>query len=398
MMSGVRVLYLIGSMERAGAEASLASMAPDLIRRGVDLHVAHLKDGSGIEGELVDAGATVHRVPGHGTRLGRARVFARLTGQIRADLVHTTLFDADVVGRVGARLAHVPVVSSLVSTPYGPEHMSDPRLKPWKVRTAQAVDAGTGRLVRRFHALTGHVARVMSSRLWIPRSRIDVIPRGRDPIALGRRSRDRSFRMRESLRVDPSAPLVLAAARQEYQKGLDILLTAWPTVRGALPDATLVVAGRQGNQTPELMDLLSRLALQDSVRMLGPRDDVPDLLCAADVFVMPSRWEGFGGILLEAMALETPVVASDIEPIREVLGDGHTAALVSIDDPSALSDAIVQALNDRDRSTAQAERARERFLQEFTVDRVAERMVSFYERALGRAASKTRADMAGASR
>ena len=83
------------------------------------------------------------------------KVAVEIRGLVRSwrpDLVHTTLFDADVAGRVGARLGGVPVVSSLVNVAYGPEQRANPALKPWKLEVARAADRGTALLARRFHA------------------------------------------------------------------------------------------------------------------------------------------------------------------------------------------------------------------------------------------------------
>jgi glycosyltransferase involved in cell wall biosynthesis len=83
------------------------------------------------------------------------------------------------------------------------------------------------------------------------------------------------------------------------------------------------------------------------------------------------------------MALETPIVASDIAPVREIVTDDVSAKLVQPGDALSLSDALIATLKDADRAANLATRARARFLESFTVDRVAERMVGFYDRALG---------------
>ena len=95
-----------------------------------------------------------------------------------------------------------------------------------------------------------------------------------------------------------------------------------------VPDVALMVAGRSGRLTLFLNAQIADLGITDAVRFLGVRTDVADLLCAADAFVCPSRWEGFGGALDEAMALRAPVVAFDIPAIREVLGDEMHAMIV----------------------------------------------------------------------
>jgi glycosyltransferase involved in cell wall biosynthesis len=105
------------------------------------------------------------------------------------------------------------------------------------------------------------------------------------------------------------------------------------------------------------------------------------LLCGADVFAFPSRWEGLGSTLLEAMALEAPIVASNLPAVREVVTPNE-ARLVPPSDAAALADAISDTLADRAGAQRRAVAARDRFLTEFTIERTAKAMVAFYERSL----------------
>jgi len=214
----------------------------------------------------------------------------------------------------------------------------------------------------------------------VPRERIQVVPRGRDPVALGTRTPARRAAARATLGLEPDTPLVLAAARHEHQKGLDVLLAAFPAVAQAVPGARLAIAGRTGNQTPRLRAAADAPGLGPAVSLLGARRDVAELLCAADVFVVPSRWEGFGGVLLEAMALEASIVASDLPAVREAVDD--TALLVPPERPAELAAAVTATLADPAAAASRGRRARERFLAGFTVDRVADAMADLYRRAL----------------
>jgi glycosyltransferase involved in cell wall biosynthesis len=383
----VRVLYLIDSLGPGGAERSLAAMAPAYARRGVELDVAYLIDRPGVHADLEAAGARRFSLAGAGGRAGWAWRAERLIAARRPDLVHTTLFEADVAGRIGAGLAGVPVVSSLVNVAYGVDHAAAPGLRRWKLQGAQLVDAATARRVVRFHANTRYVADVMARRLHVRRDRLEVIPRGRDPQRLGRRDPERRARVRAGLGVTGDTSLLVAVARQEHQKGLDALLEALPAVLAQTRGVRLLVAGRDGNQTPLLRSAVHRLGLEPTVTFLGARDDVADLLVAADAVVIPSRWEGLSNVLIEAMALEAPVVASDLPTLEDAVTEGDTALLVPPADPPRLAAAIVATLADPAAARVRAQRAHERFLQRFTVDRVADQMLAFYDRALARPAA-----------
>jgi glycosyltransferase involved in cell wall biosynthesis len=300
--------------------------------------------------------------------------------RVRPDLVHTTLFEADVAGRIAARRAHAPVVTSLVGLTYG-QYGLYPVGRRHRLLGAQLCDLATARLARRFHAVSAAVAESTARSLALPRTRIDVVWRGRDADQLGRRTPERRAAVRASLGVG-DAPLVVAVGRHEPQKGFDVLLSAWPAVIDRFPSARLFIAGREGRSTPTLHDLTTTLALDASVTLLGPRDDIADLLSASDVFALSSRFEGLPGVLIEALALEAPVVATDLPEVVEVLGDRSIARLVPADDPRALSGGIVDALESSPARPCATAAGRQRFLEAFTIERAAAGMVAFYERSL----------------
>jgi glycosyltransferase involved in cell wall biosynthesis len=384
----MRLTCIIDSLVPGGAETSLKALAPHYVAKGVDLQVVYLKEQAGLQQELALAGASLLCAEGPGGRLGWVRRVASILRERRPDLVHTTLFEADVVGRSAARLIGIPVVTSLVNVQYGPEQFNDPRLKRWRLRGAQLTDVLTARSAARWHALTDHVADVMAPRLRISRERIDVIPRGRDRAVLGARTEARRQRVRAALGIRPHEKMVLAAARQEYQKGLDVLLAAWPGVAAAVPQSKLIVAGREGNESSRLQRMTSEIDPSVRPTFLGRRDDVPDLLVAADGFVLPSRWEGLGSVLIEAMALGVPMVASDLAPVREIVGSN--AVLVQPDDPATLARGLEDCLSNQVRAEEMTHAARRRFEERFTIEVVADRMLNFYESALN--LTKTKAE------
>jgi glycosyltransferase involved in cell wall biosynthesis len=381
----VRVLYLIDSLVGGGAERSLVALAPHLLRCGADLEVATLHARPGLQGELRAAGVRLHDLAGTGGRVGWARRTQRLIRERRPDLVHTTLFEADLAGRAAATLCRVPVVSSLVNVAYGPEQHVSSGVGRLKLEAARVLDAATARRVVRFHAVSAYVAEVMAGRLRLRRSRVEVVPRGRDPRLLGSRTVERRARSRAALGAEPATPVVLAAARQEPQKGLDTLVEAIPYVLSEVPTARFLVAGRQGTQTPILQSLVERLGVRHAVVFLGARSDVYELLCAADLFVFPTRWEGMPGAILEAMALRAPIVASDVAPVREAVTDGVSARLVPVGSPQDLGQAIAEVLADPVGAAYRAANAEAQFQARFTIDRATEGMLAFYEHALSTA-------------
>jgi glycosyltransferase involved in cell wall biosynthesis len=137
----------------------------------------------------------------------------------------------------------------------------------------------------------------------------------------------------------PAVPLAVCVGRLTHQKGQDVLLSAWPAVRSLCPSARLALVGDG--------DLLSRLRATRAPGVLfpGAADDVRDWLAAADVVVLPSRWEGLSLAVLEALAVGRPVVVSDIPGLAEVIAPG-TGTRVPVSDPAALAAAVAARLTD----------------------------------------------------
>jgi glycosyltransferase involved in cell wall biosynthesis len=140
-------------------------------------------------------------------------------------------------------------------------------------------------------------------------------------------------------------PHLVAAGRLSKEKGADVLLDAMPLVRAAILDADLTILG-EGPLKPDLLEQRQRLGLNEAVHLVGFQPNPYPYFKHADVFVLPSRFEGLPLVVLEALAVGTPVVASDCPgALREILGDCPKARLVPPSDPKALAEAIVSAAN-----------------------------------------------------
>lgn len=377
----MKVLYVINGLGTGGAERSLAEMLPKLVERGVDLTVACLhRRKEGMEETVIAAGHKVVFLD-HASWLSSVRRLRFHINSLRPDVLHTTIFESDLIGRTAAVSTGVPVVSSIVNTNYSPVRLADPNIKRWKLRAAQALDGWTARhLTTRFHALTEVVREATVESLGVSPERVEVIGRGRDIDRLGTPSIERRRKARQMLGIDPETPLVLTVGRREFQKGQHYLIAAIATVAASIPHVQLLVAGRDGSASEALARQVAELSLDGIVRFLGHRNDVPELLAAADVFAFPSVYEGFGGAVIEAMGMSVPVAAFDIPAVREVVRG--TAALVPIEDVAALGAAVADLLSDRGRASEQTEQAYGVFMGNYTLDAVVDRMITLYETAI----------------
>jgi glycosyltransferase involved in cell wall biosynthesis len=376
----LRVLVVIDSLAVGGTEHSVTELVPRVVDAGIDVTVATLHHREpGYEADL--------RRGGHDVRVLRSRGFVakvrELRGLVRArtpDVVHTQLFDADLVGRVAATATPAKVLTSLVNTSYEPARRRDPRVRPHRLEAARLLEGWTARhLTDHFHAVSATVKTSAVRNLGLAPERVTVVERGRDPTRLGEPGRERRRRVRAALGLDPDARMLLNVGRQEFQKGQLDLLEAFDVIATARPDAVLLVAGPAGHSSRDLEERRRRSAHGDRIRILGARDDVPELLAAADVFVSPSLYEGMPGAVLEAFALGVPVVASAIPPHRDVVSDGVSGLLVRVEDTSALAAAVARVLDHPALARALAARARAEFAARFTLDASVRRMVELYD-------------------
>ena len=173
------------------------------------------------------------------------------------------------------------------------------------------------------------------------------------------------------------------SGRLETQKGLVFLLQAWAALVARRPLARLVLLG-DGPLHQELVRSAASLGIADSVLFAGWRDDAAALLVAADLFCLPSLWEAFGYVLLEAMAAGVPILASRVGGIPEVLAEGEFGRLCPPGDAPALAAGIAAALNEREALAAVAEKAKAHLHAQHDVMRMVQRHADVYLRELGR--------------
>jgi glycosyltransferase involved in cell wall biosynthesis len=171
--------------------------------------------------------------------------------------------------------------------------------------------------------------------------------------------------------------VVGTVAALERRKGHDVLLRALGPLREAMPRIRCLVCGG-GSERVSLERLAKELGVDPVVRFLGEQREVTDVLAALDVFVLPSRHEGLGVALLEAMAAGLPVVASHVGGIPETVQAGHTGLLVPAEDPGALGAAIGDLLKNRDRAARMGAEGRRRVLFEFSMEGLADRYEALY--------------------
>lgn len=340
-----------------GVAAYVLAACVDQAARGWKVTVA-CPDGGVLAGRLAAAGIprvrwTAGRDPGRSS-LGEARRLAAIVERHRPDAVHLHASKAGLAGRLRTRFdQRLPTLFQ----PHGWSWLAvDGRLRAaslaWERAAARWTDLFV--CVGAAEAEAGREQHV-AGRYTVIRNGVD---RGRYPVA---GPADRAA-ARHRLGLDPVAPLAVCVGRVTRQKGQDVLLAAWPQVRRACGDAHLALVG-DGDLLAGLAGSFGAAGLAGNfgtaphgVTFAGAAADVRPWLAAADVVVLPSRWEGLPLTVLEAFATGRPVVASRVPGLAEAVPP-TVGALVPPDDPAALAGALARRLGDADRCQAEGEAA-----------------------------------------
>ncbi|MFB3816911.1 MAG: glycosyltransferase family 4 protein [Candidatus Methylomirabilales bacterium] len=263
----------------------------------------------------------------------------KLIRGLRPDIVHTHSSKAGFLGRVAARLAGVRHV---VHTPHG--HVFDGYFGRGPTRAFIALERWAARFTDRIITLTdAEAAQHLAVGIARPEQFV-TIPSGVElcdiPTAAGE-----GERVRDELGLASTTPLIGAISRLVPIKGLQHLIAATPEILRRCPEAHLVIAG-DGEQRAMLEAMARDAGLESRVHFLGYRQDVAAVTAALDVFVLPSINEGQGRVLVYAMALGKPIVASRVGGVPELLGEEEAGWLVPPADPTSLAHAVGSLLED----------------------------------------------------
>lgn len=385
-MHPMRVLQVLPKVVRGGgAEQSLVMLAPRLMDRGIQPHLAVLCETQDLVPDLERMGVVVHDLSVAGEDPDALTAVPRRVAALRPvidavepEVLHSTLFAADVATRLASVGTGVPVLTTWANTTYSALAPTS-AIAPWKRRTVREIDRWSGRVARsRFHAVTRGVAEDGIAALGVPSGRVRVVERGRDPEQFPRVTPARRAEARSRLGLPDDETVLLTVARQYPQKGHVFLLEAVDRIAADRPGLRLLMAGPPGPATPAIRRTLDGMRHRDVVTDLGDRSDVPVLLAAADVFVLASVNEGAAGAVIEAMAAGVPVVCSRLQGLEGVLEDGRDALLAEPGDPDALGRALSAAMDDRLSARSRAEVAHREFLGRFTLDAAADAMAEMY--------------------
>jgi glycosyltransferase involved in cell wall biosynthesis len=391
----VRVLYVSHTAVVSGGERSLLDMLAALDGH-VDALLATppgelqaLAESRGIHTTTIKGTAGSLRLhPFHTPRaiaemLIAASQVRRAAARHRAELVHANSIRAGIVLAL-ARMRRKPTIV----------HVRD-CLPPGRVSAATLrLLAGSATMIVANSHYTAASVRSMA-----PRARLEIVHNAVDLERFDPRRIDRAAARRRLGEPEGGPALLGVVAQITPWKGQETAIEALQLLRADGLDAKLLLVGgakfvaaatRYDNEAylARLHALLADAGLEESVSWLGEREDVPEIVRALDVLLLPSWQEPFGRALVEAMALEVPVVATAVGGPREIVEDGREGYLAEPCQPQAWAEAIRRVLSSPDHGAAMGRAGRSRVEREFTFSRQARTLLEVYSRAAGHSAER----------
>jgi glycosyltransferase involved in cell wall biosynthesis len=362
-----RVLYIIPTLDRSGAEKQLTLLATRLARDEFDPHVCVLTRSGPYEKDLLEAGVPV-TVIGKPLKIDPAAYF-RLKRHIRAlrpDLVHTWLFAANSYGRAAALAAGVRHIVA-----------AERCVDPWKVWHELAIDRWLARRTDRI-VINSSGVRDFYVRQGLPDEKFVLIPNGISDLPASDLSREALL---AELGLPNHARLIGAVGRLWPQKRIKDLIWAADLLKVIRDDVHLLIIG-DGPHRRRLEQFRRQVRIEDKVHFLGHRSDVPRIMPHFDLVWLGSEYEGLPNVIMEAMIAGVPVVATDISGNRDLVVPDETGYLVPLGDRAALARQANKLLDNRDLARRLGEAGRRRALSEFSVERLVERHVQLYRELL----------------
>jgi glycosyltransferase involved in cell wall biosynthesis len=365
----IKVLHLITSLEVGGAQHGLLLGLPRFDKDKYEHVLCSIMDRMQMAQQFREAGIEVHSLGlSKKTDLAVVHRLRSFLIKQRPDILHTYLLHGNVLGRIVGRLVGVPAI-------IGSERTIG-QTRRW------------GRLATRItNPLTDAVevnseigGWAIEKDLGVPREKVELVRSGLDLKAFSEPTR--RTEIRSELNLNNDQHLVVYIGRLRPVKGVEYGLKAFAKAQAKQPNIHMALAG-EGEQLDYLKNLAKELGITENVTFLGVRNDLPDLLAAADSVLMPSLNEGFPRTAIEAMAAGKPIIATRVGGTPEAIVDGETGILVPSKDIPAMASALTTLVGDRELQSHLGTAGRERTENNYSVENYVARLDGLYRQLLG---------------
>ncbi len=359
------LMHITHDLAIGGLQQVIVTICKTIDRERFDVSVLCLRSLGELAPEIESMGIEVLSLPQRtkGPDYGSFLKVGKILRERKTEIIHThntqPLFD----GTMGALMSGVKTV---VHTDHG--RGDEVGKRRWLF-----IEWLMSRFVYKFVAVSDFTAGSLRKSLKISPSKLLTIMNGIDGSKYQIDIDRQQFRL--ELGLPPEGPIIGLTVRLAEQKGISYLLKAMPEIVRVFPDITLVIAGQGALEEPLKKEAVS-LGVDDHVRFIGPRLDVPRLLRLFDAYVLPSIWEGLPMVILEAMAAGCPVISTDVGGVSMAIKNGENGTLVESKNPEQIAQAVIALLSDNRLKTQYIQNSLNIFKNKFS----AEIMTRQYER------------------
>lgn len=368
----MKIMHVITGLDNGGAEKILFNLCVN------DRNSQHIVVSLGSFGKygkaLSKRGIEVVPLGWRRSRLSPSDLISlfRLIRKHRPQLIQTWMPHSNLIGGIVGRLAGVKRIFWGVHS----LHYNRGETK-WQTRLVVALTVATSRVVPFRIICCSYSAKETHQKLGYPSTKLLVISNGFE-VGPERPVKPATSTPTQEFGLSSGTPVIIMVARFDPQKDHETLLSAASVLESRKEPFQLLLVGPEINaQNSTLSDCIQMLKLESQVSLLGPRDDVPELLRNARVHVLSSKSEAFGNVIVEAMLEEIPSVVTDIGDMPRIVGD--TGWVVESGNPVALADALQTALQeDQNQRLLRGRSARARAIEYFSVNRMVDNYLDTY--------------------
>ena len=355
--------FVITGLGMGGAEHVVVNLADKLSKQGVEVLLVYLTGQAFVFPKNKKIKVIAINMIGYRDFFNAYIKLRKIIKEFKPDVVHGHMVHANILTRLLRLSLHIP---RLISTAHNTNEGGRLRMLAYRF-TDMLCDITTN--------VSEEAVNAFISKKAVNSKKIICVHNGISTDRFNYSFSERN-RVRKELNIS-SNKLLLAVGRLEIAKDYPNLINAIALLKDERLDFKLIIVG-EGSQKQKLIELVSTLGVQDYVEFIGVRRDIPSLMSASDIFVLPSAWEGFGLVVAEAMACKRVVVATDCGGVKEVVG--QSGILVRPKDSIELANALSTALNlNDDEKSKLGLNARSRIERLYSLDAVMKTWIKLYK-------------------